>query len=79
MKLLLKDCGLEGCQGSVQRCEACARSTVHFARPGGWPVCGVCGEISRPVHPRRIFQLVPRRMLPPAASFSGAAAPAGVP
>ena len=45
MALLLKDCGLEGFKGSVQRCAECRRPTVHFRRPGGWPVCGVCGRI----------------------------------
>ncbi len=45
MKLLLKDCGLNGCRGSVRRCRDCRRSTVHFCRPGGWPICGMCGAI----------------------------------
>lgn len=48
MALLLKDCGLEGFKGSVQRCADCRRATAHFRRPGGWPVCGVCGAISLP-------------------------------
>jgi hypothetical protein len=45
MALLLKDCGLEGFKGSVQRCGECERQTVHFRRTGGWPVCGVCGAV----------------------------------
>jgi hypothetical protein len=46
MALLLKDCGLEGFKGSVQRCGECERQTVHFRRTGGWPVCGVCGAVT---------------------------------
>jgi hypothetical protein len=46
MDLLLKDCGLEGFKGSVQRCPECRRATVHFHRPGGWPICGVCGVVA---------------------------------
>lgn len=48
MALLLKDCGLEGFKGSVQRCDECRRNTVHFRRAGGWPICGVCGGVSLP-------------------------------
>jgi hypothetical protein len=48
MALLLKDCGLEGFKGSVQRCDECRRATVHFRRPGGWPICGVCGTFALP-------------------------------
>ncbi|HWQ13616.1 MAG TPA: hypothetical protein VNL77_12490 [Roseiflexaceae bacterium] len=48
MALLLKDCGLEGFKGSVRRCAECGRATAHFHRPGGWPVCGVCGGVSLP-------------------------------
>ena len=48
MALLLKDCGLEGFKGSVQRCNDCNRPTVHFRRTGGWPICGMCGAISLP-------------------------------
>ncbi|MEN9936919.1 MAG: hypothetical protein RLZZ387_3498 [Chloroflexota bacterium] len=46
MALLLKDCGLEGFKGSVQRCAECRRQTAHFHRPGGTPICGVCGCVS---------------------------------
>jgi hypothetical protein len=54
MRLLLKDCGLEGLKGTVQRCAECGRATVHFHRPASWPACGVCGAVS-----------LPRRELPP--------------
>ena len=54
MALLLKDCGLEGFKGSVQRCAECERATVHFHRVASWPACGVCGAVS-----------LPRRELPP--------------
>jgi hypothetical protein len=42
----LKDCGLDGCCGSVQYCPECRRATVHFRWPDGVPVCGWCGQIS---------------------------------
>jgi hypothetical protein len=42
MPLLLKDCGLDGCKGTIQHCPECHRSTAHFARPGARPVCGRC-------------------------------------
>jgi hypothetical protein len=46
MAPLLKDCGLEGCSGSVQHCPDCQRATVHFRWPGGSPVCGWCGFLA---------------------------------
>ncbi|MDZ4719400.1 MAG: hypothetical protein SH847_13170 [Roseiflexaceae bacterium] len=46
MAPLLKDCGLDGCLGSVQHCSECSRTTVHFRWPGGRPVCGWCGVLA---------------------------------
>lgn len=42
MPLLLKDCGLEGSTGSVQRCPTCQQATIHFHRPGQQAICGRC-------------------------------------
>ncbi|MFO7167002.1 MAG: hypothetical protein DIU80_003140 [Chloroflexota bacterium] len=61
MAMLLKDCGLEGFRGSVQRCASCGRHTAHFRRPGGWPVCGVCGTVTLPPPGTPVSAVPPQR------------------
>jgi hypothetical protein len=46
----------------VERCEECRRTTVHFRRPGGWPVCGICGAFASRAGGRR--EIVARRGAP---------------
>jgi len=63
MALLLKDCGLEGFKGSVERCDACDRATVHFRRPGRRPVCGICGVLVGEASGREALGYRTRRVL----------------
>lgn len=57
MRILLKDCGMDGMCGSVERCDECERPTAHFAARGGRPVCGVCGCVGvRRAAPERVEQ-----------------------
>jgi uncharacterized protein (DUF983 family) len=41
--IFVKDSGWQGLRGTVQRCGACSKATVHFAARGGVPVCSECG------------------------------------
>jgi hypothetical protein len=43
MSGLLKDSGLDGLRGTVERCDDCETATIHLAAPGGVAVCSVCG------------------------------------
>jgi hypothetical protein len=40
---LLKDSGLDGLRGTVERCDDCETPTIHLAAPSGVPVCSLCG------------------------------------
>jgi hypothetical protein len=40
---LLKDGGLDGLRGTIERCDDCETSTIHLTAPSGVPVCSLCG------------------------------------